>query len=290
MKCQNCGSEVPEGSVFCETCGAQLAYQGYCTNCGAPLEGDASFCPNCGTPIKEEEPQQDKQEAGGPVVKKVTANQVEPKPIQHEAVIPTEPVPLPAQPEKQNPPTAQELPAKTPKARSKLPLILGVLGVIVIVGGVYFYMAGSDAPATTVQTSAVTSSSVVDETPDTKPLDTTEKQLVVKPETAAVNAFRQYHSLITSHKLWEAYQMYSDTLKGQVAYQGWAEGYASTLSSLPQDIHVLQSDSNHVSLSFRLQAKDRIDNNDSTQYFEGTCSLVKAGNDWKIDEITARKL
>jgi uncharacterized Zn finger protein (UPF0148 family) len=278
---------MPEGSVFCEACGAKLLSQNYCTNCGTPLEVDAVFCPNCGTPVEAEESTQHETKLNEQVDKDVSPKQAPPKPVQPVAAEPKTPVQSAAPGVKKTTPPAKSPVAEPAQDRRKLYIAIAV-GVLVILGGAFFYMSGSDTPATTAQTSTVTSA--VDETPDTKPLDTTAEQPVAKPETAAINAFKRYHSLITSHKLWEAYQLYSESFKGQVAYQGWADGYATTLSSTPQDIKVLQANSTGVSLSYRLQAKDRINGNEVVQYFEGTCNLVKEGNDWKLDEITAKKL
>ncbi len=50
--CGNCGTQVPEGSVFCGHCGARLAPVGrerVCKNCGAKLEEEMFFCSKCGT-------------------------------------------------------------------------------------------------------------------------------------------------------------------------------------------------------------------------------------------------
>jgi membrane protease subunit (stomatin/prohibitin family) len=46
--CTECGKQVPPGSKFCPSCGAQQAASG-CSGCGQPVPEGAKFCPNCGT-------------------------------------------------------------------------------------------------------------------------------------------------------------------------------------------------------------------------------------------------
>lgn len=53
MKCQNCNSELLEGTKFCTTCGTPVAAQpagGVCGKCGARLLPGAKFCTTCGAP------------------------------------------------------------------------------------------------------------------------------------------------------------------------------------------------------------------------------------------------
>lgn len=56
MKCQYCGSEIPDNSSFCPNCGQKAVSpengpeKKFCDNCGAPLEPGRAFCPNCGKP------------------------------------------------------------------------------------------------------------------------------------------------------------------------------------------------------------------------------------------------
>lgn len=61
MKCQYCGSEIPDNSSFCPNCGQKAvspengpaengSAKNFCVNCGAPLEPGRAFCPNCGKP------------------------------------------------------------------------------------------------------------------------------------------------------------------------------------------------------------------------------------------------
>jgi len=48
MKCEGCGSELPEEATFCPHCGRTAKAPFGCKNCGAALTADTKFCPKCG--------------------------------------------------------------------------------------------------------------------------------------------------------------------------------------------------------------------------------------------------
>lgn len=63
MMCENCGSVIPYGSVFCSSCGKkadekqeggafEAAAGRRCAVCGAALETDSLFCASCGTKVE----------------------------------------------------------------------------------------------------------------------------------------------------------------------------------------------------------------------------------------------
>lgn len=54
MKCEKCGNEIADNSVFCDNCGNKLPKQQkkFCVNCGAEMNNDAEFCGNCGFSVK----------------------------------------------------------------------------------------------------------------------------------------------------------------------------------------------------------------------------------------------
>lgn len=47
VKCPRCGNEVPQGSLFCNKCGAPLTGQMECPKCHALIPADSIFCPHC---------------------------------------------------------------------------------------------------------------------------------------------------------------------------------------------------------------------------------------------------
>ncbi|MBQ9968398.1 MAG: trypsin-like peptidase domain-containing protein [Oscillospiraceae bacterium] len=57
MQCFKCGSDLPEESIFCQVCGADLRQKRICAACGTELAEAAVFCPRCGH-RRETAPQQ----------------------------------------------------------------------------------------------------------------------------------------------------------------------------------------------------------------------------------------
>ena len=51
MRCQHCGHEVPEGSVFCNHCGYRMSNEITCTYCHEPMPSTSVFCPHCGKAV-----------------------------------------------------------------------------------------------------------------------------------------------------------------------------------------------------------------------------------------------
>lgn len=53
MKCNHCGAEIKENSVFCSECGNKIDVpkQKFCQKCGHVLSSDSKFCPECGASI-----------------------------------------------------------------------------------------------------------------------------------------------------------------------------------------------------------------------------------------------
>ena len=51
MRCQHCGHEVPEDSVFCNHCGYRMNQQVTCSYCHEPMPSTSVFCPHCGKAV-----------------------------------------------------------------------------------------------------------------------------------------------------------------------------------------------------------------------------------------------
>ena len=51
MRCQHCGHEVPEGSVFCNHCGYRMSKEVACSYCHQPMPSTSVFCPHCGKAV-----------------------------------------------------------------------------------------------------------------------------------------------------------------------------------------------------------------------------------------------
>lgn len=94
----------------------------FCTNCGAQLNEDSKFCTSCGTPVKTEEPKAEAPKPAEPVQYTAPAQPVEP--VQYTA---------PAKPAG----TAPAAPKK--KMNLKVPIILGSIGLVLIIGIIVFF-------------------------------------------------------------------------------------------------------------------------------------------------------
>ena len=57
MKCKYCGTELPNGIIFCPNCGKYLSNRNKCFKCGEFILDDADSCPHCGAeqPVYGEE-------------------------------------------------------------------------------------------------------------------------------------------------------------------------------------------------------------------------------------------
>ena len=51
IRCQHCGHEVPEGSVFCNHCGYRMSNEVMCSYCHQPMPSTSVFCPHCGKAV-----------------------------------------------------------------------------------------------------------------------------------------------------------------------------------------------------------------------------------------------
>ncbi len=52
--CPQCGTENPEGTKFCQECGAKLGVQNTCPSCGHGNPAGVKFCQECGAKLESE--------------------------------------------------------------------------------------------------------------------------------------------------------------------------------------------------------------------------------------------
>lgn len=53
MNCPKCGNNVPDGSAFCNQCGAPLSSEVQCPACNNLIPSNSAFCPRCGKMLRE---------------------------------------------------------------------------------------------------------------------------------------------------------------------------------------------------------------------------------------------
>lgn len=54
MRCERCGEVVPDGSAFCNHCGAPLSSETCCPKCGQAIPANSVFCPKCGKMVRND--------------------------------------------------------------------------------------------------------------------------------------------------------------------------------------------------------------------------------------------
>lgn len=99
-------------------------------------------------------------------------------------------------------------------------------------------------------------------------------------DSAAI--LKRYHSNITDGNYRGAYACTSDAWQSRVGYEGWAKGFATTVSSEVSNITVESSSDNQVILDYTLKA---VDNLGGTKYFNGRAVMIKTSSGWKIDDM-----
>ena len=122
MFCSNCGTQIPDGAMFCPGCGSST---------GAPVQP---------APVPAQPVQQVAQSAPAPQpVQQVAQSAPAPQPVQ-QVVQPTPaPQPVPVQPV-QPAPVPQPAPVKSKKKKGKTGLIIAIISLLVIAGGVLAFL------------------------------------------------------------------------------------------------------------------------------------------------------
>lgn len=194
---------------------------------------------------------------------------------------------------------------------SKIALYAAGAAFLVVVGG-YFYSNFIATPEThrNVNTysesgyqgkssAARSTTSVPAESRDSKANSSANTNHTVQTKSQTTSAdsidlstpdgmFRHYHQLITDHKYQDAYQCFTPDMQTNMGdYTTWAQGYATTVASEPEQVSVLSIDGTNAVLSFYLKATDRVQGKNQVQYFKGSCHLTKINGQWKIAEISA---
>lgn len=116
---------------------------------------------------------------------------------------------------------------------------------------------------------------------------TTNKDNVSKNGSSdAEKAFRDFHAAITAKNYRKAYDYFSSTGKHVLgSWDSWAQGYKTTIASIPEEVTVVEQNDDETKLAFLLRAVDNIDGKRVTRYLKGTVTLIKTDDGWKINQI-----
>lgn len=137
------------------------------------------------------------------------------------------------------------------------------------------------------ETEAVTEE-VADESSesDTASSEETTSTRSVSNRTSAQDVFKKFHRAITRKQYRDAYNFYSSDMQNAVgSYESWARGYMTTVSSMPEQVSVIEQTDDMTKLSFILKAVDKKNGQMITRRFKGIVTLVQSDDGWKIDEI-----
>lgn len=135
-KCQNCGFENEDVSLFCSECGTKLEekvekeIQRFCQHCGSAVEPGHLFCAECGKPLLVQE----EKSLESKIVEQVAQ---EVKPVVKKAVPTPAPTPTPVTPTAA--PVKEEAPVE--KKKNIVPVIIIVVILAVALGvGIFFVL------------------------------------------------------------------------------------------------------------------------------------------------------
>ena len=106
-----------------------------------------------------------------------------------------------------------------------------------------------------------------------------------KPQHPAIQTLTNFHQNITNRNYSAAYSCLSYNFRTHMDFDGWAQGFRTTVSSEAQDIKIYSENSNFIVLTYILKATDNFNGREVVNYFNGTANLIFEDGNWKIDEI-----
>lgn len=104
-------------------------------------------------------------------------------------------------------------------------------------------------------------------------------------QRAAIQTLLDFHSGITSKNLRDSYNCLSVDFQNFMSYDGWAPGFATTVSSEVDNIKVISESDSEIILTYVLKATDDIQGRRQVSYFNGTVNIINENGSWKIDNI-----
>ena len=109
--------------------------------------------------------------------------------------------------------------------------------------------------------------------------------LTSENQKAAVDTLVSFHKNITQKDFRTAYNCLSYDFQNSMDYYGWADGFATTVSSSVDNIRVISESAYEINLNYVLTAVDNIGGRQQTAKFNGTVTLINENGTWKIDYI-----
>ena len=101
-------------------------------------------------------------------------------------------------------------------------------------------------------------------------------------EDQAIGALVYYHQNITQKNYRRAYDFMAESLRSQINYDKWADGFRTTVKSEVYNVRIVQNRGNAITLTYVLEA---VDNPGGTQYFDGTATIVDTAEGWRIADM-----
>ena len=102
---------------------------------------------------------------------------------------------------------------------------------------------------------------------------------------------RAFHKAITAKEYRTAFNYLGPGMQNYVGgYDKFVTGYSTTISSTLTEIRTVSADNARAVIEYTLEAKDQLKAGISTQYFKGKANLQIINGEWKIVEVTARKV
>ena len=121
-----------------------------------------------------------------------------------------------------------------------------------------------------------------------------------KGDTAAENkrnvpgaeaTLRAFHKAITAKEYRTAFNCLGPGMQSYVGgYDKFVTGYSTTISSTLTEMRTVSTDNANAVIEYTLEAKDQLKAGISIQYFKGKANLQIINGEWKIVEVTAKKV
>ncbi len=102
---------------------------------------------------------------------------------------------------------------------------------------------------------------------------------------------RAFHKAITVKQYRTAFNCLGPGMQNYVGgYDKFITGYSTTISSTLTEMRTVSEDNASAVIEYTLEAKDQLKSGISTQYFKGKVNLQIINGEWKIVEVTAKKV